>query len=297
MTGPTRQADRTASDDGDVGSDTAERFAREHPGLVKLGRAGWVAKGAVYALTGVLAVVVALDTAARGGSTGEEANQSGAVAAIARQSGGAVLLLVIAAGLLLYAAWRFVTVLLPADNDVSAWLARAGYAVSVGTYALLAWTAVSFARRPGSSESDEDAQVERLTRDLLGSDLGRIAVLAGGAVLVVLAVVFVWRGISAGFTSQLAPGSVGPLSHDALVAIGRVGWVGRGLMVGLIGYFVVRAAVTFDADDAQGLDGSLRKASETSLGTALVFAVAVGLIAYGLFCVLSAPRRRLVGAD
>jgi hypothetical protein len=32
------------------------------------------------------------------------------------------------------------------------------------------------------------------------------------------------------------------------------------------------------------------------LGTILVLVVAVGLTVYGAFCVISAPRRRLVGA-
>jgi hypothetical protein len=67
--------------------------------------------------------------------------------------------------------------------------------------------------------------------------------------------------------------------------------------MGLIGFFLCRAAVRFDADDAQGLDGSLRKAASSGLGTGLVLVVAVGLLVYGVFCVLSAPRRLLVAAD
>jgi len=33
------------------------------------------------------------------------------------------------------------------------------------------------------------------------------------------------------------------------------------------------------------------------IGTALVFVIAVGLIVYGVYCVISAPRRRLAPAD
>jgi hypothetical protein len=47
--------------DDEVGLEHAEEFAREHPGLVKFGRTGWVAKGVVYALTGFLALLVAFD--------------------------------------------------------------------------------------------------------------------------------------------------------------------------------------------------------------------------------------------
>ena len=35
------------------------RLTAEHPGIVKLGRAGWLAKGIVYIMAGVLAIIVA----------------------------------------------------------------------------------------------------------------------------------------------------------------------------------------------------------------------------------------------
>jgi hypothetical protein len=79
--------------------------------------------------------------------------------------------------------------------------------------------------------------------------------------------------------------------------MGRVGWAGRTAMMGLIGFFICRAAWRFDPDDAQGLDGSLRKVAESGLGTALVLVVAAGLFTYGVFCIVSAPRRLLVAAD
>ena len=40
----------------EVGSDQVEEFVHEHPGLVRFARIGWVSKGIVYALVGVLAL-------------------------------------------------------------------------------------------------------------------------------------------------------------------------------------------------------------------------------------------------
>jgi hypothetical protein len=85
--------------------------------------------------------------------------------------------------------------------------------------------------------------------------------------------------------------------YETIVALGRIGWVGRTAMMGLIGFFLCRASVRFDANEAQGLDGSLRQAVTSSVGTLLAVVVAIGLLLYGLFCVLSAPRRLLVAAD
>lgn len=293
--------DRAA--DSDVGVRRAEEFAREHPALVKFGRVGWVAKGLVYALVGVLSLIIGLDATGSDVPSGDavagdaEASQTGAIARIAESSFGMVVLGVLAAGLVTYAVWRLVSVLLPAENGPKVWLTRAGYLVSAVAYLLLAWSAFTLAREPGTSSESEDAKVERFTRDLMSDDLGRAAVFAVGVVLLVLAAVFLWQAVSARFESQLLPGGVGPVSHRMLVVLGRIGWVGRAGMMALIGFFLLRAAVTFDSSDAQGLDGSLRKAASSSIGLVLVIAVGAGLLVFGVFCILSAPKQRLVGAD
>ena len=129
-----------------------------------------------------------------------------------------------AVGLLIYAAWRLVTVLLPADNDLKGWLTRAGYLVSAVVYVALAWTAASFARNPGKPADGEDSKVESFSSDLMSHSGGRTAVFLIGVVLLVIAAAFLWKALSASFTSQLMPGDVGPISHRVLVILGRVGW-------------------------------------------------------------------------
>ncbi len=282
----------------DVGSETAEAFARDHPNLVKLGRAGWIAKGIVYALTGVLALVVASQSSgAASGVSGKEASQSGAIATIADQPAGVALLVVITLGLALYVLWRMVTIILPAENNAKTWLTRAGYLISVVSYTALGWSALSFARNPGTSEGGEDAKVERYTRTLLEATAGRSLVFVVGIGLIAVGAFFLYKGYAATFESDLNPGRVGPLSHQGLVTMGRIGWAGRGVMMGLIGFFLLRAAINFDADDAKGLDGSLRTLSGSAVGTVLIAVVAVALVTYGAFCAFSAPRRKLIGAD
>jgi hypothetical protein len=289
--------------DGDVGIEHAAEFARRHPGLVKFGRVGWVAKGTVYSLTGLLALLIALGSdsarpaAPSQGPPDQEASQSGAIARIAQSAGGVIVLYVIAIGLVLYSGWRIVSALLPASSSASSWVTRIGYLVSAATYLVLAAGAVSIARHPGERHSTEDTMVESFTRDVLAHSYGRVAVFAVGVVLIGIAGAFLWKAISASFTSELAHRPVGPVSFTTIVAMGRIGWVGRAAMMGLIGFFLCRAAVMFDAAQAQGLDGSLRKAVTTGLGTALAIVVAMGLLVYGVFCILSAPRQLLVAAD
>lgn len=284
---------------GRSGSDRVAEIAREHPSLVTLARVGWVAKGIVYGLVGILAVPIAmsgLDTDQQADS-GQEASQSGAVAEIAEHSYGALALWAVGVGLGLYVVWRLVSLLLPASNSAKAWATRAGYFVSVVVYSTLAWSAISIARRTGSGGESEDGRVERFTRDLMEMSGGRWLVGLVGAVLVGIGAFFVYRGVTAEFSDELDGGAVGPVSHQTIVRLGQAGWIGRGVMMLLVGWFVAQAAIDFDPNEAQGIDGALRDATSSTLGAVLALVVAVGLVLYGAFCVISAPRQRLTGAD
>ncbi len=291
----------TGSGSDDVGSDEVSDFLSEHPALVKFGRVGWVSKGIVYTLVGLLAFSIAFGE--QGGTeSGTEASQTGAVARIAEASYGTALLILVAAGLVLYALWRIVTIVLPAKNDAHTWMTRAGYAVSTVVYLALAWTAVSYVRRSGSAESgqsgsSEESRVDGVTNEIMSHIGGRWLVALGGLVVVGIGVYFFIRATRRPFEDDLDGGGVGPVEHRHLVLMGRVGWTGRSVMMVLIGFFLIQAAWQADAEEATGLDGALRRSVETTFGTVLVAIVAVGLIVYGVYCVVSAPRRRLAPAD
>ena len=115
--------------DGRSGSDKVSELAREHPSLVTLARAGWIAKGVVYGLVGVLAVPIAINglDRSRAASADEEASQLGAIGEIADTSWGTFALWLVAIGLLLYVAWRAVSIALPARNTAKTWATRAGW--------------------------------------------------------------------------------------------------------------------------------------------------------------------------
>jgi hypothetical protein len=299
MTAPLTSPRAHESGDSEVGSDQAEAFVRRHPWIVTFGRIGWVAKGVVYGLTGLLALKLGTDQIG-GTQDSDEANQSGAISKIAQQEYGPTLLVLLALGLFVYAAWRIVTVLLPADNEGKAWLNRLGYTISAIVYVALGVSAILLARDPGKADETgrrEDAKVEQFTADMLGWTGGRYLVGLIALILIGVGTAFAWRGIGGSFAKQVEHRPVGPFSWKVIHAMGVVGWVGRGAMLGLIGWFVMRAAVEFDASEAHGLDESLRRVSDTTPGTALVLAVAVGLVVYGAFCLVTVPTVKLVASD
>lgn len=274
---------------GSRAADGVDDAVRERPWLESLGRLGWIAKGVVYLLFGATATQIA-----RQEPSDDEASPAGALNRVLEQPGGRVLLSLMAVGLVLYFLWRVLSVAVIRGSDLSAWADRVGFSFSAAFYALLAFTAVRAVMR--GSESGGDSTVEQISRSLLDTTWGRVLVTVGGVVTIGVGLFFlVQRGIMHSFTDSLH--GVDESDDEALdrviVAAGIAGWIGRGVVTILVGYFVARAAITFDPDDARGFDGALRAIATTSTGTILVWVSAVGLMLYGAFCVLSHRYRRL----
>ena len=271
---------------GDV-ADQVDDAVRERPWVQKVTRLGWLAKGVVYLLFGVTAWSIA-----RHQSTDDEASPQGALDAVRDQSGGRVLLAVLTVGLVLYVFWRVLSVVLRRGNDARAWLDRIGYAFSAVFYALLAFAAGRSALR--GSETGGSNAVEDMSTSVLETTGGRWLLGAAGIVIIAVGLYFiVKKGLKRGFLDDLQLGKAGETEQRVVTISGVVGHVGRGIVIALVGFFVTRAAVRFDASDAKGFDRALRDVADTDTGSWIVLAGAAGLFVYGVFCIVSARHQVL----
>ena len=75
--------------------------------------------------------------------------------------------------------------------------------------------------------------------------------------------------------------------------VGVAGLLARGVVFGLIGAFVVKAAIDYDPREAIGLDGALQKLAHQTYGEWLLGLTAIGLLAYAIFCLVEARYRRV----
>lgn len=280
------------------------RHVVDNRGLAALGRTGWVAKGIVYLLIGVLAFSIAAEVGIDSGSGGgESADRQGALQAFADVTGGGAALIALAVGLFLYSLWRVTTAALPSDDSGLKVIGRRiGYLVSAGIYGLLGWSALSIATTgssggggTGGGGGGSQSTVEKWTRDLMEMTGGRWIVGAVGVGACALGAYYAYQGVEKKFTERLDLAAAGPTERKVLERTGMAGWIGRGGVAALIGVFLVWAAVSSDPDEARGLDAALREASENTLGTVLVIITAVGLVLYGVYCIISSRRRILTG--
>jgi Domain of Unknown Function (DUF1206) len=76
-----------------------------------------------------------------------------------------------------------------------------------------------------------------------------------------------------------------------IVAVSRFGIAARGIVFCLVGYFAIRAASEHDASEVGGLAESLRTVA--AAGRWPFLAVALGLVAYGVYELVNARYRRI----
>lgn len=250
-----------------------------------LARIGYTAKGVVYTLVGILAVQVAWGT---GGSI--EGSQ-GVMKTIAAQPFGSVLLILTAIGLVGYVVWRFVQALLDPDNkgtDATGLVKRIGYAVSGVTYALLTFSAVQLVL--SGSGSNGNAQ-QTWTARLLSQPFGQWLVGLVGVIIIGVGLYHFYRAYKASFIEHYNHEMSAKEKHWAK-RIGRFGLAARGVTFLIIGGFFIQAARQSDASEAQGLDAALATLAQQSYGPWLLGVVALGFVAYGIYCFSRARYRR-----
>lgn len=271
------------------------RLAAEHPGVVKIGRAGWFAKGVVYVIAGVLALQVAAKASgwSNGAATGsEEASPTGAIKTVAASSGGTALLWLLAIGMLIYAAWRVVSAILPGDTDAEAWVHRIGYVASAVIYTTFAITAIALAQST-TSDQNGNTKVTGISASIMTHSAGRFLIGLVGLIVIGVGLYRISKGVKLDVNDELDLSGMSSARITWTKRLGAAGEIGRGIGIGLVGFFLLRSAITYDANDATGLDGALRRLAVTSWGLVVVFVVGIGFVAYGIFCLATFTHRRL----
>jgi hypothetical protein len=250
-----------------------------------LARAGFVARGLIYGIIGLLAIKLAL------GAGGKTANQQGALKTIAHQPFGEVLLILVAIGLAGYALWRLLRALLghgPEDSDTT--FERVAAFASGIVYAGLCAVAIKLLLGSGASGSEN---TQKTTAGVFGWPAGAWLVGIAGAVLIGVGLYQGYRGLSRDFLEDSKTEQMSPRVRSWIEWIGTFGHLARMVVFGLVGVFLIKAAIDYNPNKAVGLDGALAKIANASYGPFLLGIVAAGLIAFGVYSLSDARYRRI----
>jgi hypothetical protein len=244
-----------------------------------------VARGLIYGVIGVLAVKLAF------GVGGKLTNQQGALKTVAHQPFGRALLVLVAVGLAGYALWRLTRALLghgPEAAGDSGFDRLAALASGVVYAAICAIAIEMLLGANGNAASPHKA-----TAGVLGWPAGTWLVGAAGAVMIGVGAYQGYRGLTGDFLHDSKTEEMSPMMKRWVQWAGTFGHLARMVVFGLVGVFLIKAAVEFNPNKAVGIDGALAKLIRSSYGPFLLGLVATGLIAFAIYSLTDARYRRI----
>lgn len=252
-----------------------------------LGRFGDACYGVVYLVVAWLALQVAF------GDPSTEADQRGAITAIAAQPFGVALLWVLAIGLVAFGVWQLLAAvtgyrwMTPKRKRTTRRLTAAGRGIVVLAIA-------SFTLRlltGGGAGTGANGQQE-MTARLLAVPGGRALVFVIGLAVLAAAALSARRVMRQRFLRDLNLAGATAATRRWVRWSGTIGYLAKGVAWAVIGVLLCVAAVQLDPNRAGGLDKALRTMAGEPYGVVLLVAVALGFVAFGIYCFADARYRR-----
>jgi len=240
-------------------------------------RAGLVAYGVVHLLVAWLAIQLAL------GEKEDQASNTGALHYLSEQPLGGVLVWAVAVGMFLLVLWRlpeFGFGYREESDDGKRWRKRATSLGKAVIYGAIGWSAVRTAVGDGGGKGGTDST----TAKLMDLPAGPWIVGAVGLAVIGYGAALVFRGWTEKFREHLDAQGQSGKDGSAYVLAGKVGYIAKGIAIGLVGGLFVYAALTHDAKKSGGLDQALQEVLQVPFGQVLLVAIGVGIAGYGVFC-------------
>lgn len=234
-------------------------------------RIGFAARGLLYILIAVLAI-----------GAGRTEDLTGALEYLGDGVGRSMLFLV-AGGMAAYGLWRLSEAAFGMESGHHSWKSRRKRAASAAVALVYFYLAFKAARVlvAGDAGTMTEAEHADTVLDLPGGVLvlGTVAI-----ALVTAAAVQVRKSVTCSFLE--------PLDADAIAApvkwLGRIGYGARAVIMLIIAFLIGRAAIDGRSDEVGGMEQALDILSGPSL-----YAVALGLLLFGLFSLVEARHRRV----
>lgn len=264
--------------------------------VAKIRTAGFFTKGVVYILIGGLTFLAAFDKG------GDISSTNGAVRYLITLPMGKILGAIIALGLVAYTLWRFYQALfLPKtfepNGNLKSGFKRLRFFYSGVFYGLIAYSFIkpflNIFFVDNEENSNEGVEEKAALWELLSTDWGKaliwlLALLVAGQAI--------WQfNIARGekFMKKIDKNPEIKHEYDFICKSGKLGYFSRGVVFGIISFFLIKVILEHNADLYTGTEGALQYLLSFSYGSFLLGATALGLLGYGIFHIMVARHSNL----
>ncbi|MDQ3394344.1 MAG: DUF1206 domain-containing protein [Bacteroidota bacterium] len=241
---------------------------------------GCIATGIIYFAVGVIAILSFLRIKHGG------ADESSLMEYLNDFLVGNILVWVILLGTVSYIMWRiYESIKDPYNYGKSAMglAKRGGIALSSIADVLIAFTAIQVKLGTGNIQEDGEPEEQRqLVAGLMQDDWGIWVVIAIGVIICFTAAVQFFYGITRGYKERLDINNFSSTLKSIIHILAWVGYLARGFILGIIGFFFIKAGVVENANHIVNTDKAFDFIGD-NVGHLFFILVAIGTICYGLF--------------
>ncbi len=242
---------------------------------------GYTAKGVVYALTGILALMAAFNLG------GQKAGKLQIIEFLENQAFGKIILGLLGIGLACYAFWRCIQSLQDPEgigNDTKGIIKRISFFISGAVYmALGIYAIVEIFKEQSSGGSGMP----------IDGPTGKYILLIIGIGLGIKSIYQFIKAIKGDFLKKF---NLSAMSNSKKVSwikkIGYAGLISRGIVVGIIAYSFIKAGMNLSSSTAvKGTKEAFSFLEQSTSGPWLFALVSIGLLCYGIYMFAMAKYR------
>jgi hypothetical protein len=254
----------------------------------QVSRIGMGAKGLVYCLIGGLTFWGTFRYSP------EKTGTKGSLEFLKDQPLGEIILWLLVLGLGFYVFWRMYQSIWDPEKfgtSLKGIGTRIGCFSSGVFYAALMYTALQILIGFGGSGSEEGSQ-ELYIQILLNQEFGRWLVVGVAIGFLANAGFQFYLAVTGSYKLTFDEDELSQSKRNLLVATGILGYGSRSIVIGLISYLTLQAALTYNSKEAGGT-GDAFLFVQNQFGDVVLGIIACGLFAYGVFMLLKGKERKM----
>ena len=250
--------------------------------IKNIAKAGYIAKGVVYLVTGFLALKTAMDLG------GKNAGKLEVIVFLEKQTFGKIILAVIGLGLICYALWRFIQSFRDPENignDNKAMVKRFSFGLSGVFYLGLGiYSLVEIFKETSNSNGGGSG--------LISNDIKKYLFLIVGIGLAIKAIYQFVKAYKGDFLEKFNLKSMNSEKRRKTIkTVAYLGMFARGIVVGIVSYFFINTFISGNSGEFKGTSEALSLIKENTSSPWLFVLITVGLICYGIYMFTLAKYR------
>ncbi len=241
---------------------------------------GCISTGIIYIGIGVIAILSFLRIKDGG------ADESSMFAYLNNYLVGKIFVWIILLGTLCYIIWRIYEAIKDPyayGKDAKGKAKRTGIALSTIADIFIAFSAIqALLERGNIMENGQPIEQRQYVSQLLQENWGSWLIIGVGFIVVATALVQFFYGITQGYRERI---DIAHFSKDTKQLTHLLAWVGylaRGIIIGIIGFFFIKAGISENAQHVVNTDKAFDFIGD-DVGHLYFILVAIGTICYGLF--------------